>query len=158
MIVISHRGNINGPDKQRENTVSAIDEVIKMGHLCEVDVWKMNDQLFLSHDLPDKDQKSTEFDYFRARRSNLAIHCKNIEALQFFQGRHEDSFNSFNYFWHENDRYTLTSYGWVWAYPGQNVNKNERGVAVAVMPEIVDNFKIDNFNAVCTDFVTKYKS
>lgn len=154
MIVISHRGNLNGPDEQRENTPSAINEVIEMGHLCEVDVWKIDDNLFLSHDFPNEELESIDFEYFRTRRSNLIIHCKNIEALQFFQGRHEESFH---YFWHENDQYTLTSYDWIWAYPGKNVLKDERSIAVAVMPEIVNGFEVNNFNAVCTDFVNKYK-
>ena len=36
-----------------------------------------------------------------------------------------------NYFWHQNDDYTITSKGYIWAYPGKKLNKN----AIYVLPE-----------------------
>ena len=45
---ISHRGNLNGPNKKTENTVKQIDFVINEGFECEVDVWFVDDKLFLS--------------------------------------------------------------------------------------------------------------
>ena len=30
----------------------------------------------------------------------------------------------FNYFWHENDRFTITSKGYLWTYPGNKYSEN----------------------------------
>ena len=58
-ILIAHRGNVNGPNPLLENTPEYIDAALKKHYLCEVDVWKINNKLYLSHDVPIIDAKIT---------------------------------------------------------------------------------------------------
>ena len=38
MILIAHRGNVNGKNPERENTIEYIEEAIKKGYHCEIDI------------------------------------------------------------------------------------------------------------------------
>ena len=53
MLLIAHRGNLNGPDPINENKPETIKNVINMGYDCEIDVRYINNELFLGHDNPD---------------------------------------------------------------------------------------------------------
>ena len=52
MYLISLRGNILGVDKKKENKPYQIQEVIRMGFHCWVDVWWYNEQFYLGTDEP----------------------------------------------------------------------------------------------------------
>lgn len=147
-ILISHRGNVNGPNFLLENTPDYIDAALKQHYLCEVDVWKINDKLYLSHDEPLANKEIDE-EYLIERARDLIIHCKNIESLQFFHS-HEIEFH---YFWHQKDDYTLTSKGWIWAYPDKKVEMS--GLTIAVMPELNDT-DVSNFTGICSDYIIDY--
>ena len=49
---ISHRGNIDGRDPEKENTEEYIDTARMLGFDVEIDVWKIADSLYLGHDYP----------------------------------------------------------------------------------------------------------
>ena len=106
---ISHRGNLSGPDKSLENNPIHIAKLKGLDYHIEIDLWVVNNQLFLGHDEPE--YKISE-DFLKYK--NFWIHCKNLEALDWCQG---ELFLP-NYFWHENDRYCLTSHKYIWTYPG----------------------------------------
>ena len=54
MKVISHRGNLTGPNSVHENSLEAIDHCIyKLNISVEVDLRWMNGRLYLGHDLPE---------------------------------------------------------------------------------------------------------
>ena len=59
-----------------------------------------------------------------------------------------------NFFWHQKDRYTLTSKGFIWAFPGSKLSFH----SIFVMPEwILDKSDLhsvsnNNIAGVCTDF------
>jgi hypothetical protein len=144
MILIAHRGNINGPNLL-ENEPSYIDLAISNGFDVEIDVWFVNGELFLGHDEP---QYNVEFKWFVDRISKLWVHCKNVEAIIFFK----NSQHAFNYFWHENDTLTLTSHNHIWVYPSKQPIQN----SIAVMPEIYDDDTTQCLG-ICSDFVEKYK-
>lgn len=145
MKYISHRGNINGPMESWENEPTYIDLAISKGYDVEIDVWYVDEQLYLGHDKP---QYGVDFRWFRDRISKLWVHCKNTEALTYFNKIHRESGYEFNYFWHENDTATLTSKGWIWAYPG----KQPIAGSVAVLPEI-HNDNLKQCAAVCSDYI-----
>lgn len=158
-IIISHRGNLDGPNPVRENRLDYISEALKVVLFCEVDLWKFGEYLFLSHDKPvstNEYQVGVEH-FLYENKDKLVIHCKNIQALQMMTGL-KNSYQ-YNYFWHENDAYTLTSAGWIWAYPDKQVfttrHQQVDTFSVAVMPEINDT-DTKNFMAICTDFVHNY--
>lgn len=145
MILISHRGNINGPIPELENSPEYIDRTLSKKFDVEIDLWVNNGKPYLGHDEP---QYPVTLDYLIERENNLWVHCKNEEALGFALD------NVFNCFYHDTDAYTLTSYGFIWAYPGSPVTCKR--MFVSVLPERV-NQKIDtDIYAVCTDYVKDY--
>ena len=55
MKLISHRGNINGPNKEQENHPDYITSALKQGYDVEVDVWLIDGNIVLGHDEPQYD-------------------------------------------------------------------------------------------------------
>jgi hypothetical protein len=152
MRLISHRGNINGPNTSYENTFLHISKAINCGYECEIDVWKIYNELYLGHDWPKEliDEKE-----LLSLKDKLWIHCKNIAALQYFN---LNSFYDYNYFWHQEDNYTLTSKKWIWAYPGKHIIRNYESKIVCVMPEINNEHNFSGFSAICSDYIEKYSN
>lgn len=144
MILISHRGNVNGKFESWENEPTYIDKAISEDYDVEVDVWYKDKILWLGHDKPDY---GIDFRWFRDRISKLWIHCKNVEAIIFFKSLQYE----FNYFWHEQDTITLTSKGYIWAYPG----KQPITESIAVLPEL-NNDDISSCVGICSDFIQNY--
>lgn len=145
MILIAHRGNTNGPLESWENEPTYIDLAISKGYDVEIDVWYKDGILRLGHDKP---QYGVDFRWFRDRITKLWVHCKNIEAINFFKA----SGYEFNYFWHETDTITLTSAKYIWAYPNKQPIEN----SIAVMPEI-HNDDVSKCIGICSDYIEKYK-
>lgn len=145
MHIIAHRGNVSGPSKE-ENSPYHIDKAISLGYDVEVDVHVESGHIFLGHDHP---TFLVDIDWLTSRSSKLWIHCKNFDALKFF------SKTNFNYFYHTNDDYTITSFGYIWTYPGQKIADN----FILVMPESVGILTDNNVNcfAVCTDYCNDWK-
>jgi hypothetical protein len=125
--IISHRGNLNGPDPNLENTPEAVTQAIHLGFDVEIDVWSMNGYTHLGHD-PDNLICYHGIESFFCKNSHrLWIHCKNIEALVVLS-----SFQELNVFGHCNDDYVLTSKCNIFCKPGTPANKS----AIIVMPEL----------------------
>ena len=148
MIYISHRGNVSGKIEEAENKPEYIDDTISMGFDVEVDVWYIDNNWYLGHDEP---QYQIDLDWIEKRADRLWVHCKNIEAVEYFY-ENENDCKEINWFWHENDILTLTSYGYIWAYPGKQPIKK----SIAVMPEI-HNDNISYRTGICSDYIQKYK-
>jgi len=145
MKLISHRGNLNGPNKERENHPDYIYEAIQAGYDVEIDIWFVDGKFKLGHDEP---QYDFPFDLFSNFYTKLWIHCKNLEALS--QLNNLDSNGSkLNYFFHENDLGVLTSKGYIWS-----TNQCER--AVLVMPETFNHETNKNTFGVCSDYIKNY--
>jgi hypothetical protein len=148
MQLISHRGNINGKDLGRENIPKAIEEVIDHGFHCEVDLWLENKKLFLGHDRP---ETQINFDWLLSNSDNLWIHCKNFDVLNYLSSEP----NNLNFFWHENDDYTLTSKNYIWTYPDKHFFENSVLVYLESDFKISENQKI---YGICTDYPKAYSS
>ncbi len=147
MKLISHRGNISGPNPQKENHPNYILNALNKGYEVEIDVWYTN-KFMLGHDKP---QYEFPFDLLEKFYTKLWVHCKNIEAIVKLKNNPELN-SRLNYFWHENDTVTLTSKGYIWAYPGKQPINN----SIAVMPEI-NNDNITQCKGICSDYIEKYK-
>jgi len=145
MYYISHRGNIDGKNPSLENQPDYVEGALKMNYLVEVDVWYDRNQWYLGHDEP-----TYRVDYSWMSKELLVLHCKNIEALEKLV---EISNPLDNYFWHQDDDVTLTSFGWIWAYPNVEVNSSK---AVAVLPEI-EGTDVSGFGGICSDFIEEYR-
>jgi hypothetical protein len=146
MLLISHRGNINGFCAETENHPSYIQTALDAGYDCEIDLWRTYEGLWLGHDKP---TFKIKIDWLLERKWNLWVHCKNISALE------EMSRHYLNYFWHESDLYTMTSKGWVWAYPNQPTSRI-LNKTITVLPEW-NNTDVSEFAGVCSDFIEQYK-
>ena len=143
MIIISHRGNISGPNKEKENNPEYVEEALKYFNV-EVDVWYVNKKWFLGHDGP-----SYLVDLSFLKQSGIWCHSKNIEGLYQLM-EHPDKINCF---WHQEDDVTLTSFGYLWTYPGKKLTNK----SIAVLPE-KGKFKNLKFAAgMCTDFTFLYE-
>ena len=145
MKLISHRGNREGPNPERENHPDYIYEAIQAGYDVEIDIWFVDGKFKLGHDEP---QYDFPFDLFSNFYTKLWIHCKNIEALS--QLNNLDSNGSkLNYFFHESDLGVLTSKGYIWS-----TNQCER--AILVMPETFNQETNENTFGVCSDYIKNY--
>jgi len=146
MILISHRGNTNGPIQEKENCPEYIDEALIQGYEVEIDLW-VADEVYLGHNEP---QYKIVSEWLYQRMNKLWIHCKNIKAIEYINNFSD--MQNLNYFWHEEDTVTLTSRGYIWAYPG----KQPIIGSIAVMPERY-NDNILNCKGVCSDYIKNYK-
>jgi hypothetical protein len=144
MHYISHRGNIEGPNPNRENDPSYIREAIRRGYEVEIDVWRKNGSFYLGHD---RAQYRVDFKFLQNKR--LWCHAKNIEALSELL-KHRKRIHCF---WHEEDNYAITSKGYIWAYPG-----NIDGNTIVVMPEKYNLNPSRSARGVCSDYIKEYKS
>ena len=142
MKIISHRGNINGSIPKMENKPEYIINAINLGFDVEVDLWIVNDELFLGHDYP---QYKINFDYLNNISKKIWIHAKNIDALYFLLK------TKLNFFWHQNDHFTLTSNNYIWTYPDQPITNK----SIIVCLNYVKMNQIPY--GICTDYPSKYQ-
>lgn len=142
MKFISHRGNINGKNFYMENNPDYINKALNLGYDVEIDIW-YNNGFWLGHD-----NSQYPIDYKFLLNSHLWCHAKNYDAI--IQLKQIKA----HYFWHENDKYTLTSHNIIWSYPGSKLYPD----CVCVLPEINQLSPIINCYGICSDFIIKYKN
>ena len=142
MYFISHRGNINGVNKDKENNPEYINKALENDFEVEVDVRFDDNKFFLGHDHNqyeiDKKFLLNQKIWCHAKTSEALIALKKIEA---------------HYFWHQEDDYTLTSKGYIWTYPGKKLLDK----SICVLPEIANYKEIDCLG-ICSDFIERYKN
>ena len=143
MILISHRGNINGKNIPLENNPDYIRDAIHLGYDVEVDIWYHNNTFWLGHDNP---EYQIGLYFLLENADKLWCHAKNIEAI--VEMKKEKTINCF---WHQKDDITLTSKGYIWAYPGKQPIKN----SIAVMPELYNDDVIKCIG-ICSDYISNY--
>ena len=138
MLIISHRGNINGIDIDRENNPSHVLSLLDKNIPVEIDVWLIDGNWSLGHDKP---IHSVDISYLK--HPLLWCHAKNIQALE------EMVANNIHCFWHEEDNYTLTSKGIIWTYPGVLTTKN------TVIVDTSKDWKTKKYSCkgVCVDYL-----
>jgi len=149
MILISHRGNTTGKQINLENNPDYVDKTIRMGYNVEVDLWLEEDSFFLGHDEP---QYKINMDWLTSRKNKLWIHCKNLNSFDFLSTYGD---NTYKFFWHQEDSYTLTSNLMIWTYPDQPLSNR----SIAVMPENTE-YTLDQLKhcaGVCSDFIVNYR-
>ena len=152
MILISHRGNINGRNPKRENRPDYIWEALYQRYQVEVDVW-YDKGWWLGHNEPQ----------YKCVRNDL-LHCwchaKNIEALSrmrldWWEVETKWKFNSF---WHQKDDYTLTSNGFIWVYPNKPLIEG----CICVLPEkyelLIELKVLKKCAGICSDYISYYKT
>jgi len=144
MKLISHRGNLQGPNPQDENHPNYILKALQKGYDVEIDVW-YTDKLRLGHDKPQ--HLVDEYLFLITWGQKLWFHCKNIEAVSFFKNH---PYVYLNYFWHEEDTITLTSQNYVISHFTKDIPNT-----ICVMPEI-HNISIKDKIGVISDYIQNY--
>tara|TARA_Y100000310_G_scaffold180954_1_gene180891 strand:- start:2173 stop:2592 length:420 start_codon:yes stop_codon:yes gene_type:complete len=138
MILISHRGNLNGKSNM-ENRPGYIHKALGQDFDVEIDVWYIDGEFWLGHDIP---QYKVSEGFLENPR--LWCHAKNIEGLyQMLQNK------KIHCFFHQEDDVTLTSKGYLWTYTGKQLTEN----SIAVLPNDEITKKIAG---VCSDFIGDY--
>ena len=142
MILISHRGNLDGRVREYENDPRYINLALDGGYEVEIDVWCKDGEWYLGHDEP---TYQINFNYLRNKK--LWCHAKNIESLN--KMLKED----IHCFWHQEDDVTLTSCGFMWTYPGKPLTDK----SICVLPE-KNNEIPKKALGICSDFVVNYRN
>ena len=123
--IIAHRANIGGPNPDVENNPEQIDKCIAEGYDVEIDLRydDLTKTLWLGHDSPD--YKVTWY-WLAQRIRYLWVHCKTYNTLCELSDQtlpkergYDVDTGGCNYFWHQEDDYTITSNNIIWAYPGK---------------------------------------
>jgi hypothetical protein len=142
MKFISHRGNINGSDPKTENKPDQVLKCIEKGLDVEIDIWFLNNKVFLGHDEPEHQISMT---FLQKNKRNLWCHAKNFDALILMRQ------NGIHHFWHQEDFYTITSQGFIWTYP--NIKSYSiNSVLVITRPEDLKK-EMSGCFGICTDYI-----
>ena len=139
MILISHRGNVNGRNPHRENRQDYIQEALDNDYEVEIDVWHHQHEFYLGHDEP-----QYKVDEKFLQNEKLWCHAKNIDALNSMIEN-----GKIHCFWHQEDDVTLTSERYLWTYPGKDLTPN----SISVLP---DNKPDVEVAGVCSDFIVRF--
>jgi hypothetical protein len=142
MIKISHRGNLNGPDPENENTIGSISLALQRGFDVEIDTWVINKKIYFGHDKPTTPINESVVKQIGSRGW---FHCKNLEAITFFS-----KFEDINYFYHDKDDYTLTNKNYIWTYPGKLVS--EQSILVQLNMPNLSEYKVLPAG-ICSDYM-----
>jgi len=152
-LFIAHRGNLEGPNPEKENHPDYIHSAVQQGYSVEIDLWLVDNKLFLGHDVPQY-EINEKYLGLLASASCLWTHIKNLDAFDYLAKRWHEK-QRWNFFWHQEDDYTLTSLGHIWSYPGKKLINN----SICVLPEKAnyDTLDISICKGICTDYVYKYE-
>ena len=141
MILISHRGNIDGPNVKMENDPRYIENTLGKGFNVEVDVWSKGSDFFLGHDKPEH-QVSEMF----LRHGSIWCHAKDIKTFYKLIDIGAHCFS------HNQDEVALTTKGYLWSsYENQMTDKS-----ICVMPPSSRDLP-KNIAGVCSDYIGHYK-
>jgi hypothetical protein len=143
-ILIAHRGNTRGPQPEQENLPDYIDAAISSGFQVEIDLWGLEGQAFLGHDRP---ETQVDLAWLKKRQERLWVHCKNSEAIMLVGE------STLNWFFHENDSYTLTSHGFIWTYPGKRILSGPSVGLWFGAESPLNKREFKDAHAICGDYV-----
>ena len=146
MILISHRGNITGPNPTRENSPSYIDTAISAGYEVEVDINYLNGKFYLGHDTPDYEISEK---WIMMRKSSVWFHCKNLESATKLSLLGD----GYKFFCHTSDPFVLTSNSYVWVHD-LDMELDVRCIIPLLNSEDVTKYNGKIVYGVCTDYIT----
>lgn len=144
MKIISHRGNLYGPNPQNENTLDSINKALLNEFDVEIDLWYEKGRLWLGHDLP----VCEVHDSF-VKNPKLWCHAKNIGALRYLQSIDAHAF------YHTSEDVVLTTWGRVWTsrwLKGSDCLRVEQLPIAVVEPNLKELPTHPLPDAICTDF------
>lgn len=149
MKLIAHRGNLDGPNLNRENSPDYIDAAINSGFDVEIDLRVVNGELFLGHDFP---EYHITKEWLYTRRYRLWIHCKDYAALLYMTEMHK--FDDYMFFYHETEDHTIISNGMIWSHDFYDVEINKNNIIPLLDMKSLSSYSGKwKMGGVCTDYV-----
>lgn len=139
MILIAHRGNIEGSNKSLENYPGYVDTALEKGYHAEIDVWRVDGKLLLGHDSP---QYPVDVKFLKNEK--LLCHAKNRDAFEYML-----QFDDIHSFWHQEDEYTLSSRRIPIIYP----NKPLVAGGIAMIRDYYTETDYSLCYGICSDYV-----
>jgi glycerophosphoryl diester phosphodiesterase len=144
MKIISHRGNLIGPNPDKENSIPYIYNAFEAGFDVEIDLRTKNNQLYLGHDYA---QYPVTLNWLVDNNNKLLIHIKDIKAIDLIKDF------DLHYFIHYNDSNVLTSQKFLWSH---NIHESNSKLSIVPLIGIEDiNLYLKNkksYYGICTDF------
>lgn len=149
MILIAHRGNLEGRKPWLENKPAYIDAALDRGFDAEADVWFKDGGFLLGHD---GGQYTINEDFLL--KEGLWCHAKNLTSLIALQklGAH--------CFFHEDDDATYTSKGYIWLHGRNREYEWASDKSILLKPENgmpIDFHKHEDFRKAFTITTELYK-
>ncbi len=144
MTIIANNGNLKGPC-EFSGTQKQIELAIKTGFDVKIDI-TLQDNGFFSGNPP---EHKIELDFLRKNVNSLWLHCRNIEALDFFNTDGGD----FNCFWLQYDDYAFTSHQYLLVPPSMTIPKE---YGVALHPELDEFWSLKDAWGILTDYPSEY--
>jgi hypothetical protein len=150
MRLIAHRGNIRGKIPHLENTEPYIIDAITQGYQVEIDIWYVNQTLYLGHDDP---LYKTSFEFLHKYSAKLLIHCRDLKALEFMHN--DKKLSKFNYFYHITEPAVISSHGDIIMHSHANRCIDN---SIYMLPEIlgIKNRYLKKCAGICSDVIFNY--
>ena len=145
MKIISHRGNLLGPNPSQENSPSYIDWALSLGLDVEIDIRRIKNNFFLGHDNPDYE---VSIAWLNQRKKNLWMHTKNFSAFE----KLLELNNKFIFFYYKSDPLVLVSNGKIWCHQLENITNPQNCIAPLINKTSLLENEEKNWFGVCTDY------
>lgn len=149
MKLISHRGNLDSINSARENSPHYIIEAITAGYDVEIDVWSVDQELYLGHDEP---QYSIKLDWLKDRRDSVWVHAKNFKALDYLVDK------DLRVFYHKQEEQSIiNNCNLIWSHDLSNISSRSV-IPLLALSDILDYLHYVNVYGICSDFIKTIKT
>jgi hypothetical protein len=140
---IAHRGLIEGPNPELENSIETLTSRKKAGLHSEIDIWWTEGKFWIGHDFP-REPVTLEF----LNSSYFWIHAKHDESFRELQRVSNENGLGLRIFYHTDEDYVLTTTGDTIIYPGLD----DCPGWVYMMPE-AKSIRPSVSAAICSDYL-----
>ena len=144
-------------NNKKENEPEYILNALLKGFDVEIDLRVKSSKIYLGHDYC-KFRINEKF--LTNYKKKLWIHAKNTDALVYLKNHSA----RYNFFWHQEDLFTITSKGYVWTHYKSLkslIRKNKiSNKTICTLPEIyqINKNKLNIFHGICSDYILFYKN
>lgn len=143
---IAHRGLLDGPSVEFENSIEKLTYNCSNGIHSECDVWLVDDIYWLGHDTP---TNRIPLEWLCDNSEYLLIHAKTPETFHALYKINNLEAANLHLFYHTDEDIVITTYGDVIVYPGKTVLPGW----MSMMPERAPEQSNISAAAICSDYV-----
>lgn len=155
MLIISHRGNLNGPSELENNPLQIA--TAQKDFYVEVDIWQTQDGVFLGHNEPEYNINVLNFKKKYLQSNKIIYHAKNPAAAVFLEKE------QLKWFAHDKDMFAIVNNisrnKVLWGLPNELKGVNNNSLFQKI-PVIFGNdfsryeYELKNniWYGVCTDY------